>query len=107
MAGAMGKRLLICSTCAGPGQALSDALGNVPGWSVDMHPCLSVCDQPVAMAAQAEGCATYVFAGLTPDDADDIAAFAAAFDAAAKGWITDARPLGRLRFCLTARVPAP
>ena len=76
------------------------------GWDVEMHPCLSVCDEPVAIAAQSEGCATYVFAGLTEADADDVVAFAAAYDAADAGWIDDARPLGRLRFCLKTRVPA-
>lgn len=104
MAGAMNKRLLICSTCMGEGEALADAL-RVEGWEVAMHPCLSVCDDPVAIAAQSTGGATYVFAGLTAADAGDVAAFAAAYDAAPAGWIEDARPLGRLRFCLKSRVP--
>lgn len=71
-----------------------------------MHPCLSACDEPVAVAVQAEGRATYVFAGLTETDAQDIGAFAAAYEDAPAGWIADARPLGRLRFCLKSRVPA-
>ena len=58
------------------------------------------------MAAQAEGRATYVFGALSAADADDIARFVAAYRVAPKGWIADARPLGRLRDCLVARVPA-
>ncbi len=101
----MSKRLLICSTCAGPGQALADVLC-LDGWEVQMHPCLSVCDAPVALAAQSDGGATYVFAGLTEADAADVVAFTREYDAAQAGWIADARPLGRLRFCLKTRVPA-
>ena len=102
----MRKRLIICSTCAGPGEALARTLeGAVPGWEVARHGCLSVCAEPVGLAVQAEGRATYVFAGLTEADAGDVAAFAALHDAAPDGWIEDARPAGRLRFCLKARVP--
>ena len=71
-----------------------------------MHECLSVCDEPVAMGVQATGKATYVFAGLTDADAGDVAGFARLYDEDADGWIADARPAGRLRFCLKARVPA-
>lgn len=76
------------------------------GWDVRMHGCLSVCAEPVSLAVQADGKATYVFAGLTPDDAADVDAFLALYDNAPGGWIDDARPAGRLRFCLKARVPA-
>ena len=106
MAGAMERRILICSTCAGDGAGLAEALAGLNGWAVEMHPCLSVCEAPVALAAQAAGRATYVFAGLTPQDAGDVRSFAAAYEAAPAGWIEDARPLGRLRFCLRSRVPA-
>lgn len=102
----MTKRVTICETCAGPGKALAAALGDLDGWDVVMHPCLSVCDDPVAMAVQGNGAATYVFAGLTEVDADDVRAFARLYDAAPAGWIDDARPAGRLRFCLKTRVPA-
>ena len=102
----MTKRVTICATCAGPGPALADALADLSGWEVVMHPCLSVCDTPVGIAVQASEGATYVFAGLTDADADDVRAFVALYDAAPAGWIADARPAGRLRFCLKTRVPA-
>lgn len=103
----MTKRLVICETCDGPGATLAAALRDkLPTWDVVMHPCLSVCAEPVAMAVQATGKATYVFAGLTDADAADAVAFAALYDDAPDGWVTDARPAGRLRFCLKTRVPA-
>jgi len=104
----MSKRLLICSTCAGPGKALAEQVRSRidDGWEIEMHECLSVCDEPVAMGVQATGKATYVFAGLSDADAGDVAGFARLYDEDADGWIADARPAGRLRFCLKARVPA-
>lgn len=103
----MARRLTICATCDGPGAALADALRDrLAGWDVRLHACLSACAEPVAVAVQADDKATYLFAGLTADDADDVIAFAALFDAAPDGWVADARPAGRLRFCLKGRVPA-
>jgi len=104
----MSKRLLICSTCAGPGEALAQAVRDRinDGWEIEMHECLSVCDEPVALGVQATGKATYVFAGLGEADAGDVAGFARLYDEDADGWIADARPAGRLRFCLKARIPA-
>ena len=103
----MTKRLVICETCDGPGAALADAVrAALPGWNVVMHACLSSCAEPVSVAVQAQGKATYVFAGLNADDAADVVAFAALYDAHSDGWVDDARPAGRLRFCLKTRVPA-
>lgn len=102
----MTKRVTICETCAGPSVELAAALKGLDGWEVVMHPCLSVCDAPVAMAVQGDGLATYVFAGVTDADADDVRSFVALYEAAEKGWVEDARPAGRLRFCLKSRVPA-
>ena len=98
-------RLVICDGCGGGAmaEALRRALPKVP---LDHAPCLSVCAKPVTLAAQGAGRATYVFSGLTPEDVGDVVAFATAYDTAKAGWIEDARPLGRLRLCLVARVPA-
>lgn len=101
----MTKRVTICATCAGGSEELAAALKGLDGWDVVMHPCLSVCDEPVAMAVQADAGATYVFAGLTAADAEDVRAFVGLYDKAEAGWIEDARPAGRLRFCLKTRVP--
>jgi predicted metal-binding protein len=101
------KRLVICKTCDGPGLALADALhGQAPGWDVVLHECLSACAEPVSMAVQATGKATYVFAGLTDADSDDALAFIRLYDDTPDGWVADARSAGRLRFCLKTRVPA-
>ena len=97
-------RLLVCAGCAGDASGLVAALRD--HLRVDEVPCLGVCARPVTIAAQGLGRATYVFAGVTLADVPDILAFADAYEAAAHGWIADARPLGRLRFCLVTRVPA-
>lgn len=102
----MTKRVTICETCAGPGVKLAAAIGEMTGWDVVMHPCLSVCDEPVAIAIQGDDAATYVFAGLTEQDAHDVRAFAKLYEEAQAGWVEDPRPAGRLRFCLKTRVPA-
>lgn len=68
---------------------------------------LGGCSDPVGIAFQGLGRASYVFSGLVvASDITDIVAFCRAYLAADKGWIVDARPLGRLRHCLRARVPA-
>jgi len=101
-------RFILCAGCCGAAGALAQAIGAaVPGRPVVLAACLSVCKAPATLAAQGPGRATYVFSGLSAEDAADIAAFARAYDAAPCGWIEDARPLGRLRFRLVTRVPAP
>lgn len=67
---------------------------------------MSVCAEPVTLAVRGADRATYVFKGVGPEDAGDVAAFASAYTSAPEGWIEDARPLGRLRFQLVTRVPA-
>lgn len=72
---------------------------------VEADPCLGPCGSPVAMALQGGG-ASYVFAGVRlPEDLSDLVATCRAYRDAPGGWIEDARPCGRLRFCLHARVP--
>lgn len=107
----MTNRLTICTTCASKGAApqgaaLAAALTLPDGWEVVLHPCLNMCARPVAAAVQGPGRATYLLAGLTLADAVDLAGFAALYDAAPDGWITDAQGAGRVRLCLRGRVPA-
>lgn len=65
------------------------------------------CSEPVSLALQGTGRATYFFGGVDPQsDVQDIVATIHAYLAADRGWIEDATSCGRLRFCLKGRVPA-
>ena len=107
------SRIVVCSTCKGASESDLDVLRrflNESGLTIAVAQteCMGACEQPVSLAFQGDGRATYLFAGLNfPDDIDDIFATAKTYLAADKGWIEDARPCGRLRFCLRARIPAP
>lgn len=106
--------LLLCATCDGAGRgedrkAISAALvqaGLADQVTVDMVECMGACEKPVTIGLQGAGRASYVFAGVRPQqDAGDIARTCATYLAAQAGLITDARPCGRLRDCLRARLP--
>ncbi len=98
----------ICGECKGKGTALAKALSGIvaEGIDVQISACLNVCSQPLTVAARATGKEAYLFAGVTPEDADAVATFARMWQAAPDGAIADARPLGRLRSCLIGRIPA-
>ncbi len=111
--------LHVCSTCLATGetepqgaasadklrQALADA--GINEFEVKTVECMSMCDAPTAVSIRAEGKAAYLFSGIDPvNDSADILAFAKLYAASDDGWIEDARPIGRLRFCLTGRIPA-
>lgn len=113
------NRVLICNTCArapdaGPLAvdivALQDALltaGFTEQFEVVEVGCFGGCSDPSGMAFQGQGRASYVFSGTDiNNDLKDILAFCETYLAAKDGWIEDARPLGRLRHCLRARIPA-
>lgn len=69
--------------------------------------CMNGCARPVSMAIRGPCRATYFFNGVDPiADAEDIVATLRAYLASRNGWIEDAQPCGRLRFCLVGRVPA-
>ncbi|WP_420564825.1 DUF1636 family protein [Thalassobaculum sp.] len=69
--------------------------------------CLGACGEPVALSLQGHGRATYLFSGVRPEeDLADIAATLRLYLDSPNGWIEHARGCGRLRFCLTGRVPA-
>ena len=69
--------------------------------------CLNMCDEPLALALRAPCKVAYLFAGLQPDtDLDDTLALIRLYVTAKDGVIADARPAGRLRFCLKGRIPA-
>lgn len=109
-------RILICSSCSGERdlqadlQAVESAL-KTAGLSncvdVSDHACFSSCEEPTVMTMQGAKRASYVFSGVDPvGDANDIAATCKTYLSSPGGWIEDARPCGRLRLCLRARIPA-
>ena len=112
----MAHTVFICTTCADlegdpKGAALiedvSVRLAPIGDFEVRGQACLNVCDKPTALAFRAGGKAAYLFAGVDAEkDAGDVAAFAKMYKDSADGWIEDARPAGRLRFCLIGRIPA-
>ncbi|WP_083225691.1 DUF1636 family protein [Neptunicoccus sediminis] len=116
----MRHRVIVCATCrnkgeadfAGPelAKALRDSFAADPllqDFTVETHDCLSACAKPNSLSFRADGKAAYLFAGVDPvADRSDIAAFARLYAQSGDGWIEDARPAGRLRFCLIGRIPA-
>ncbi|MEQ9488632.1 MAG: DUF1636 domain-containing protein [Alphaproteobacteria bacterium] len=111
--------LLVCESCQRPDGAPSprqdaDALeavlqrhGLSEAISVRLSDCMGGCENPVSIGLQGYGMASYVFSGVDPAaDSEDIAATCRLFLDSESGWIDDARPCGRLRTCLRARLPA-
>ena len=87
---------------------MADALeGRMPeGVALERVDCMNQCDTPVSLALRGEGRDVYLFAGVDPvQDVEDAVALARLYAEASGGTITDARAAGRLRFCLTGRVP--
>lgn len=101
--------MIICAGCGqGRGAGLAERLRErVPAdIEVRLADCLNVCDRPVALALRGPGKDVYLFAGVDPEtDLDDALALARLYRDAPGGTIADARPAGRLRFCLLGRVP--
>ncbi len=109
----MGHKLFICETCADqsgdvPGPALAEAVRTkvTPQVEVILTPCMNLCDAPVSLALRAPGKMAYLFSGVEAGDVDDIVALSQLYENTKDGIIEDARPAGRLRFCLKGRVPA-
>lgn len=102
----MSAILHLCATCQAGVETAPLRAALPEGAELRLHDCLNACGNPVALSFQGCG-ASYLFAGVDPvADAPDIAATARAYMAAPGGVIEDARPCGRLRFCLIGRLPA-
>ncbi len=105
--------LHLCATCNVDGfatarEGLKTALdaADLPA-DVRNQSCMNACAEPVSLALQSQGRATYFFAGLDPvADRADIVATVSAYVDSPGGWIEDATACGRLRHCLRGRVPA-
>ncbi|WP_306120167.1 MULTISPECIES: DUF1636 family protein [unclassified Roseitalea] len=110
-------RIVVCATCTGDrltaGERVSavataiKAAGLTDRVRIGTAECMGACAEPVALALQGAGRASYLFSGIAlADDGADIGATCRAYLDSDDGWITDARPCGRLRLCLRARIPA-
>ncbi|MBV1897358.1 MAG: DUF1636 domain-containing protein [Rhodobacteraceae bacterium] len=112
------NRVLVCNTCVrapGAGPLADDiellrnalnAAGLGTQFEVAEVGCFGGCSDPSGIGFQGQGRASYVFSGTDiTNDLNDVLAFCDAYLAAKDGWIEDARPLGRLRHCLRARIP--
>ncbi len=106
-------RIVVCSSCEGvDASGFATRLGialaeQAMAFEVQSHDCMSNCARPLSVAFTAPGKATYLFGDVDPSiDLADTLAFAGLYADSADGWIEDARPAGRLRFCLIGRVPA-
>ena len=106
-------RVIICDTCAAAGEApqgeaFAQALRQRVGEdvSVETTSCMNQCDTPISLALREEGKDIYLFHSVDPaQDLDDTLALIELYRGLQWGTIEDARPAGRLRHCLTARVP--
>ena len=107
--------LRLCTTCEGIGfvdgkkavEAALDDVGLKKNVKIKRVACLGACETPRALAMQSEGRASYVFSDLDLEkNAKDIAQTCQVYLSVPKGWIEDAHPCGRLRYCLRARIPA-
>jgi predicted metal-binding protein len=99
----MAGRVTVCTGCEG-GEALAAALSE--HISVSRTDCMNVCSNPACVSVREDGKAAYLFGGVSADLASDVAMFAALYDAAEGGIVSDARPIGDLRFRLIGRIPA-
>lgn len=109
----MTTRVIICDTCAAPGtdpkgadfaQALRARVED--GVRVETTSCMNQCGKPVSLALRETDKDIYLFHSVDPDnDLEDALALITIYAEAEGGIIHDARPAGRLRHCLTGRIP--
>lgn len=105
---------MLCSTCDGADATDVAAVGaelENQGLSLQVQvatvACMGACHDPISLGLQGAGRASYVFSGVNPQqDAADIVRTCQTYLDSPAGWIEDARPCGRLRDCLRARLPA-
>ncbi|MCQ8277094.1 DUF1636 domain-containing protein [Acetobacteraceae bacterium KSS8] len=107
--------LHVCTSCrAGtelsprPGRVLHDRLRALG--SPDLHligvECLAVCNDGCSAAISMPGKWTYLIGRLTPDKAEDIAAFATAYRASKTGTVMPSKRPASLADMVLGRVPA-
>ncbi|MDA5095427.1 DUF1636 family protein [Aliiroseovarius sp. KMU-50] len=99
----MAPKLAVCVTCEG-GVALADRLEEtIPVTRVE---CMNVCTRPACLSVREEGKAAYLFGDVTTALAPNVLTFLDLYASSEGGIMTDARPIGDLRFQLIGRLPA-
>ncbi len=99
----MAGRLAVCVSCEG-GAALADALEE--RMELTRTDCMNVCSRPACVSVRETGKPAYLFGDVDATLAPNVLRFVALYDAAEAGIVTDARPIGDLRFKLIGRIPA-
>lgn len=101
----------LCRTCRDADPTLPDQLAaalRTAGLAAEVQEvdCMSGCARPQTLAVRQSGKTAYLFGEITTADLPDIITFLQLYDASADGTLSDARPLGDLRFKAIARIPA-
>ncbi|HBZ44777.1 MAG TPA: hypothetical protein DEO85_12115 [Maritimibacter sp.] len=99
----MVPKLAVCVTCQG-GADLANTLEETV--QVTRTECMNVCTRPATVSVREEGKAAYLFGDVTRDLAPDVLTFLDLYASSVGGIVTDARPIGELRFLLIGRLPA-
>ncbi len=100
--------VIACASCPGaigPALRRTFAEAGMPGFAVSETDCMSGCARGPTLAFRAPGKTAYLFGEITAANLPEILVFARLYAAARDGVIADARPLGRLRLQLIARIP--
>lgn len=111
------NKIILCKTCeyasGSPEEAEIAIAAELAGKGLEAQfeivqtECMGGCEEPVSLALQGEGKATYLFTGIRfPEDAVDTVRTCGKYLQSDQGWIEDATGCGRLRHCLRARIPA-
>ena len=92
------------------GASLHDALQRafsalIPACTLRLTDCMNGCARPATLSFRQEGKTAYLFGDISADDVADILEFIRLYNASSDGNLEDARPLGRLRLKLIARIP--
>lgn len=100
----------LCQTCEQATADLPDALGRAlteHGLVADIRrvDCMSGCDRGPTLAVRQTGKMAYLFGEIAHGDIPDLIRFLQLYAGRPDGVLSDARPIGDLRFKAIARIP--
>jgi len=108
----------ICGTCAKTdhepeGKVIVEQLTELVARDPDLGDvvvrnaaCMLVCGEPISVSLSGPEKVSYLFSDVKVEDVQNLITLLHMYKANRTGLISDARPLGRLRFCLKGRLPA-